>query len=143
MLCRHHCSGWRSGDHRQCWDFSTRPSSAVLLTNADCFLILPAASAPAGVGDCRRTITTVRTETDEDKIVSTTWQSIDGLRSHQESIGVAGAATSTRTRPMLGAVTGTQVYPDGTGVVTTTEIVANGNTVGVATRKDANGTNCI
>jgi hypothetical protein len=35
--------------------------------------ILPAASAPAGLGDCQRTISTVRTEANEDKVVSTNW----------------------------------------------------------------------
>ena len=99
------------------------------LTNIVRFLILhPAASAPAGLGDCRRTITTVRTEANEDKIISTTWQSVDGLRSRKETLGVAGAATATRTKPLNGASTSTQTNPDGTSVVTETVILANGNT---------------
>jgi RHS repeat-associated protein len=89
---------------------------------------LPAASAPAGLGDCRRTTTTVRTEANEDKIVSTTWQSVDGLRSRQETLGVASPSMATRTRPLNGASSSTQTNPDGTSVVTATTILANGNT---------------
>ncbi len=89
---------------------------------------LPSASAPAGLGTCRRTITSVRIEANEDKIVSTTWQSVDGLRSRQETLGVANPATATRTRPLNGASSSTQTNPDGTSVVTVTSILANGNT---------------
>ncbi len=89
---------------------------------------LPSASAPAGLGTCRRTITSVRTEANEDKIVSTFWQSVDGLRSRKETLGVANPAIATRTRPLNGAASSTRINPDGTSVVTATTIVANGNT---------------
>ncbi len=89
---------------------------------------IPAASAPAPLGDSRRTISTVRTETDEDKIVSTSWQSVDGLRSRQETLGVANPTTATRTRPLDGASTTEQTRPDGTKVEAAANILANGNT---------------
>jgi RHS repeat-associated protein len=116
---------------------STRPPAANLLTNTIRFLILPAASAPAGLGDCRRTISTVRTEANEDKVISTTWQSVDGLRSRQETLGVANPATATRTKPLDGASTTTQTNPDGTSTTTETLILANGNTQTTTIFKDA------
>jgi hypothetical protein len=132
-------SSFRLSDIFQPFDesgLSTRPATANPLTNAIHFLILPAAFAPAGLGDCRRTITTVRTEANEDKVISTTWQSIDGLRSRQETLGVAKPSTATRTKPLNGASSATQTNPDGTSVETATSILANGNTQTTSIFKD-------
>ena len=88
---------------------------------------LAAASAPSGLGTCQRTISTVRTDADEDKILSTSWQTADGLRSRQETLGVAGATTRATVLQGSGATTTTQVNPDGTSTVAITSILANGN----------------
>ena len=87
---------------------------------------VPAAQAPAGIGNCRRTIASTRLESGLDVPVSTTYQSVDGLRSRAERIGVTGATTTVSTLPLDGAWTSTTTYPDTTlAVVETTMLAAD------------------
>ncbi|MCF7674420.1 MAG: hypothetical protein K9M97_03695, partial [Akkermansiaceae bacterium] len=97
---------------------------------------LPADNAPSGLGDCRRTRAWVRLDTNPgtDVPVSTTYQSIDGLRSLSESIGVDGATTTGSNRPLNGAWTSTTTYPDLTSTISATTLLTGGVQQTVTTR---------
>ena len=84
------------------------------------------ANAPDGTGGCRVTTASVRDDGNTDRLVSTTWRPVDGLRSRTETIGVAGASTSVSTRPMDGAWTTTATRPDGTSTLATVSMPADG-----------------
>ena len=94
-------------------------------------------NAPTGLNDCRRTRAWVRLDSNEDVLVSTSYQSVDGLRSLTTSIGVDGATTTYSTRPLNGAWTSTTTYPDTTSAVSVTTMLDGGLQKTVTTRKDS------